>query len=469
MSPLSFGFLFLAFLAACSAGGGDTSAPSVPTGVATASATTKGQVDLSWAAATDNVGVTGYKIYRNGTYLKTVGATSYSDADVDPSTQYCYAVSALDAAGNESPQSDPSCAKTPNAFLFVAGFLPGTHFNNGLWNAAADDDFLKTGKSVGMTVVQMMIPDFEDPLGKYSETELKKLDHVIYRASVDGVYLIPSFIHGLLLYRPPYSSDGLVEGLIKNTRLKAAFKNRIKTLLTRRNTYSGKTYKEDPAILGWIIIDEPISNPANYEVRAPNVTAYELRDWLDEMGSYIKSIDPNHLVTLFAPGGIGGVDGPGTWVDVFSASALDFFMTEDAGMYIIGYPCQYQQNCSADFPLKLLKLKKPLVTMIGFGEILDRWEPSICGNYSKQAQLLSQAIPAYFTAKAQGVCIFPWISELSIDRNGYRCFLYTIRNIPICDAIKNAAANITPHTAVSAPLRFVKIGQFKGGGFFIIP
>lgn len=63
-------------------------------------------VQLTWIQATDNVGVTQNKIYRNGTLLKTISAaTTTTDLTTTAGTVYSYTVSALDAAGNESTQS----------------------------------------------------------------------------------------------------------------------------------------------------------------------------------------------------------------------------------------------------------------------------------------------------------------------------------------------------------------------------
>jgi len=83
----------------------DTTPPSVPTGL-TAVAVSSAQINLSWAASTDNVGVTGYRVYRAGTLLVTLGAvTTYQNTSLTPSTGYSYTVQALDAAGNASAQS----------------------------------------------------------------------------------------------------------------------------------------------------------------------------------------------------------------------------------------------------------------------------------------------------------------------------------------------------------------------------
>ncbi|MBX4189033.1 hypothetical protein KW785_00370 [Candidatus Parcubacteria bacterium] len=91
---------------------GDTTAPSVPQNLqGTASDTT--HVNLSWSASTDNVAVTGYKIFKNGALLNTVTNTSYTDGTVVAGTSYSYSVSAMDAAGNSSAQSSPVSVLTP--------------------------------------------------------------------------------------------------------------------------------------------------------------------------------------------------------------------------------------------------------------------------------------------------------------------------------------------------------------------
>lgn len=83
----------------------DTTAPSVPTGV-TKGAVTSTTAAISWTASTDNVGVTGYDIYRNGTLIKSNHtSTSYTDTGLAASTAYSYTVLAKDAAGNQSAQS----------------------------------------------------------------------------------------------------------------------------------------------------------------------------------------------------------------------------------------------------------------------------------------------------------------------------------------------------------------------------
>lgn len=90
---------------------GDGQAPSVPTNVAAAPQSTS-SILVTWTASTDNVGVTGYKVYRNGTQVGTPTGTSYTDTGLNPNTTYSYTVSAHDAIGNNSAESSPAALAT---------------------------------------------------------------------------------------------------------------------------------------------------------------------------------------------------------------------------------------------------------------------------------------------------------------------------------------------------------------------
>lgn len=81
---------------------GDTTAPTAP-GNLTASLVGS-TANLSWAASTDDVGVTGYRIARNGVVVTTVLNTFYNDTD-RPVGTYTYTVAAIDGAGNVSASS----------------------------------------------------------------------------------------------------------------------------------------------------------------------------------------------------------------------------------------------------------------------------------------------------------------------------------------------------------------------------
>jgi chitodextrinase len=101
---------------------GDVTPPSVPGSVAAVLSGTN-QVTVSWNASTDNVAVTGYTVYRNGSALGTVAAPAVSlvDGGVSPGGTYSYTVDAFDAAGNHSAQSTPVSVHVPAVIRFVQG------------------------------------------------------------------------------------------------------------------------------------------------------------------------------------------------------------------------------------------------------------------------------------------------------------------------------------------------------------
>lgn len=87
--------------------GPDTQAPSAPTGVTVALAAPT-ELLVVWQAATDNVGVVEYTVFRDDSPVDTVsgGVLTFSDTSLLCATEYCYYVIARDGAGNESPTSD---------------------------------------------------------------------------------------------------------------------------------------------------------------------------------------------------------------------------------------------------------------------------------------------------------------------------------------------------------------------------
>lgn len=91
----------------------DTVAPTTPTGV-TVGAKTMTTIPLTWTASTDNVAVTGYRVYRNGgaTPIGTPSTPAFTDSGLAPNTSYSYTISAVDAAGNESVKTTATATST---------------------------------------------------------------------------------------------------------------------------------------------------------------------------------------------------------------------------------------------------------------------------------------------------------------------------------------------------------------------
>jgi hypothetical protein len=92
---------------------GDRRPPSIPEALS-AVAISATEIYLAWSPSTDNVGVTGYVISRDGAPLARQGeVTEYKDATVSGSTQYSFTVAAIDRAGNISGQSQAAVVITP--------------------------------------------------------------------------------------------------------------------------------------------------------------------------------------------------------------------------------------------------------------------------------------------------------------------------------------------------------------------
>ncbi|MFF5213319.1 carbohydrate-binding protein [Streptosporangium sp. NPDC000396] len=112
-------------------GGGDTTPPSVPGGLRV-TGTSSSSVSLAWNASTDNVGVTGYNVYRGSTLVTTASGTSVTDSGLAASTSYTYTVRARDAAGNLSGAGNPVTGTTtgcpPNGCPPTGGKMPGAPY-----------------------------------------------------------------------------------------------------------------------------------------------------------------------------------------------------------------------------------------------------------------------------------------------------------------------------------------------------
>jgi Right handed beta helix region len=98
----------------------DLEPPTAPSDLAATAASAK-RVDLTWSQATDNVGVAGYTIYRDGAPIAKVSATTttFADTTVSGSTTYSYAVDAFDETGNHSTVSPASSVSTPAGTTFA--------------------------------------------------------------------------------------------------------------------------------------------------------------------------------------------------------------------------------------------------------------------------------------------------------------------------------------------------------------
>ena len=363
-------------------------------------------------------------------------------------------LSLLKAAVSPPPAPTSCFLVGQKPFRFMGGFIPGWHF--GLENANNDDNLMQTARAGGITVLFTMLPQFEESLGVYTESALVRLDKFLDSASREGIYVMPSFIHAYsdtIQQGLPYYHVRSIEGIIKVTDLRQAFKNRMAKLINRTNTVNGRKYKEDPAIMGWILCLEPVSAPwnyPNYPDGVPDVTLEEMTGWFEESASFIRSLDPNHLVTVQIHPAFQEFFGGGSeFLSAINIPQFDFVYSEDADQRIKRY---YPDT---DYCLMLFESGRPVIFSPAFTSGLWNRE-SLCSDYSTQASWLDESTRLYFQAGSAGVVIQNWVSEQEWIPDFDRCYSYNKSNQVMYQCFSTLGTWINPTRLPGMPLPFVK-------------
>jgi len=145
--------------------------------------------------------------------------------------------------------------------------------------------------------------DGSKPAYNDGEDGLKRLDYVIYKAGQVGVKLIIPFVNNWSAFGGidqyvrwrggQYHDDFYTDPVIRQW-----YKNWIKHLLNRWNTYTGIQYKNDPTIMVWELANEPRCKGSGNYPTSSTCTTETLINWADDVSRYIKSIDGKHLVSV---------------------------------------------------------------------------------------------------------------------------------------------------------------------------
>jgi hypothetical protein len=167
----------------------DTTPPSAP-GSLTGNQNGSGAVTLTWTPATDNIGVSAYDIYRNGTYLATVApnVTSYTDITATSGTGYTYLVHARDLAGNTT---GASVNVNGGQVLFADGFESGdlSHWTTVTGNIKVQSALAHTGSHAAQetstgsgTYARKTLP------GSYTELRAQAWVYVVSRSTPTDLF-----------------------------------------------------------------------------------------------------------------------------------------------------------------------------------------------------------------------------------------------------------------------------------------
>ncbi|MFD9305413.1 NPCBM/NEW2 domain-containing protein [Streptomyces sp. NPDC060048] len=145
----------------------DTISPTAPTNLASSNVTSN-SVDLKWTASTDNVGVSGYKIYRGSTLVGTSTGTSLTATGLTASTPYTFTVKAFDAAENVSGASSAVAVTTA-----TSGSSQTAHLSDLTWSDARSDfGTVRKDKSVDGNPIKLNGTAYSKGIGTHANSTI---------------------------------------------------------------------------------------------------------------------------------------------------------------------------------------------------------------------------------------------------------------------------------------------------------
>ncbi|HEX6469908.1 MAG TPA: cellulose binding domain-containing protein [Streptosporangiaceae bacterium] len=210
---------------------------------------------------------------------------------------------------------------------------------------------------------------------------LQALDRMIADAAQHNIKLILPFTNnwkdfgGMDQYVTWYGLQ-FHDQFYTDARIKQDYKNWITTLLNRTNTVTGVKYKDDPTIFAWELANEPRCINASLPTSG-NCTADTLTGWADEMSTFVKGIDPNHMVSVGDEGfhpGVGGNSSqwPYNITDGVDHSRLTALPNVDFGTYHL-YPQGWGQSPADTWGTQWINDHNSVGTSLTKPEILEEF------------------------------------------------------------------------------------------------
>ncbi|KAK9821607.1 hypothetical protein WJX81_006064 [Elliptochloris bilobata] len=185
---------------------------------------------------------------------------------------------------------------------------------------------MQAAAAAGLTVVRAFGHghDLENHLilqpasGVYNETAFRGLDYILHQANLNGIRVLFTLADNWKTQDSKtnfvrWAGETNLDAFWWSPTVMELYKRHIDVMTSRVNTYNGRRYKDDPALFGWDLINEPRCNcfpeilPPQSEWQtleaSCNVSCADaLSGWVWEMGEYLKGADPNHLVTVGSEG-----------------------------------------------------------------------------------------------------------------------------------------------------------------------
>lgn len=201
--------------------------------------------------------------------------------------------------------------------------------------------------------------------GVFNERVFKGLDYVLVEARRNGVRLILSLVNNLKAYggKTQYLQWAEEMGINVSSKdsffsdpvIKDYYKSYVKAIVTRKNSYTGVRYSEDPSIFAWELMNEPRCEFAS--------SAPALQSWITEMAAYVKSLDRKHLVTIGLEGFYASKStqnfgtNPGEWASLLGSDFIKNSAIEDIDFASVhAYPHSWIPEVNLEAKVKYLSV-----------------------------------------------------------------------------------------------------------------
>lgn len=190
-------------------------------------------------------------------------------------------------------------------------------------------------------LVMSLRPTFQPEPGVYNEELLQGLDFLLmemgkrdmkaviylnnYWQWSSGMAQYVNWITGQPVIDPDVSKDwkGFMQMSASFYRLEEAqtlFRKYVSAVVTRRNSYTGVYYRDDPAIMSWQLANEP--RPGSDDGGRPYYRFF--KDWLADTARYIRSLDSRHLISTGSEGAWGTLKDNELFMDSHASSHIDY-------------------------------------------------------------------------------------------------------------------------------------------------
>lgn len=130
--------------------------------------------------------------------------------------------------------------------------------------------------------------------GSYNEMIFRGLDYFLDEARKHNIRVVLNLIDnwqeaGGIPQFQGFANLDTHEDFFQNEDAWKIYAQHVRSILQRRNSINGRLYLEDPVIFSWELINEP---------RCAGCPGVVLDTWISSMASFVKTIDPNHLLTV---------------------------------------------------------------------------------------------------------------------------------------------------------------------------